>query len=72
MTDLIGFPTVIKKPGILDRVYEDVSQFNQSCFACMLNFPKKIFTSLPYHITLLLDRPLGLDIIIYYIKYSAL
>ncbi|CAB3985405.1 endothelin-converting enzyme 1-like, partial [Paramuricea clavata] len=23
MTDLIGFPTVIKKPGILDRVYDD-------------------------------------------------
>ena len=68
MTDLIGFPTVIKKPGILDRIYEDVSQFNQSCFAC-LTF---LFTSLPYHITLLLDRPLGLDIIIYYIKYSAL
>ncbi|CAB3987653.1 endothelin-converting enzyme 2 isoform X2 [Paramuricea clavata] len=37
MTDLIGFPTVIKKPGILDRIYDDIQVDQHHHFQNTLN-----------------------------------
>ncbi|CAB3996359.1 endothelin-converting enzyme 2-like isoform X2 [Paramuricea clavata] len=37
MTDLIGFPTAIKRPGILDRVYDDIQVDQHHLFQNTLN-----------------------------------